>query len=247
MSLLGLVSISFRNLSPEEIIKEAKNAGLSCIEWGSDVHAPRDDYTKLRQIAELQKQSNIFCCSYGTYFRLGRDSTEELTEYIEAAKILGTDILRLWCGTKASSEYTSDEEGQLFEECKKAAVVAEKHGVVLCMECHNGTYTDTKEGAIKLMQQISSPALRMYWQPNQFTDNEENKRYARLISSFTKVIHVFNWSATERFPLEDAVGLWKEYLSHFNKNQTLLLEFMPDDSITSLKAEAESLRKITER
>ena len=246
MSLLGLVSISFRNLSPEEIISEAKNAGLACIEWGSDIHAPRNDYEKLNLIAELQKKNDIFCCSYGTYFRLGRDNTEELTEYISAAKTLGTDILRLWCGTKASSEYTPDEERQLFDECKKGAAIAEKHGVILCMECHNGTYTDTKEGAIKLMQQVSSPALRMYWQPNQFTDNEENKRYARLLSSFTKNIHVFNWSATERFPLGDAVDLWKEYLSYFNKNQTLLLEFMPDDKISSLKAEAQSLRKIAE-
>ncbi len=246
MPALGLVSISFRNLSPKKIITEAKKAGLDCIEWGSDVHAPQNDINKLQYIAGLQKEYGIFCSSYGTYFRLGTDNTEELTEYINAAKILGTNILRLWCGNKPHYEYSPDEEAKLFEECKKAAAVAEQNGVFLCMECHNGTYTDKKEGAIRLIKGINSPAFRMYWQPNQFTDDEENKKYARLISSFTKNIHVFNWSATERFPLEKAISLWKEYLSPFNKNQTLLLEFMPDDNIQTLKTEAESLRKITE-
>ena len=243
MHHLGLVSISFRGLSPEVIIEEVKNAGLSCIEWGSDVHAPCDDTENLKKIAALQKKAGLFCCSYGTYFRLGATDIGDLQKYIDAAKILGTDILRLWCGTKGSSEYTQDEENALFTLCREAALIAEKNGVILCMECHNGTYTDTKEGAVKLMKAVSSPAFRMYWQPNQFTSEKENKQYARLLSSFTKHIHVFNWTEKERFPLGDAVSLWKEYLSYFSDN-TLLLEFMPDDSIASLKTEAEALRRL---
>lgn len=244
--MLGLVSVSFRTLTPERIIKEIKKAGLSCIEWGSDIHAPCNDLGRLREIAELQKESGIFCCSYGTYFRLGSDNTDELINYINAAKILGTDILRLWCGNKATDEYTIEDETALFDECRKAAAIAQKHGVTLCMECHNGTYTHYKEGAIKLMKEINSPALRMYWQPNQFVTEEENKKYARLLSSFTKNIHVFNWTKKERFPLCEAEALWKAYLSYFNGSQTLLLEFMPDDSIDSLIAEAEALKMIAE-
>ncbi len=243
MSALGLVSISFRELSPEEIIEETKNAGLSCIEWGSDVHAPCDDTEKLKKISDLQKKAGLFCCSYGTYFRLGETDISLLQKYIDAAKILGTDILRLWCGNKSSRDYTQEEENELFSLCREAALIAEKNCVTLCMECHNGTYTDTKEGAIKLIKAVNSPGFRMYWQPNQFVPTEENKQYARLLSPFTRHIHVFNWTAKERFPLEEAIPLWKEYLSYFNNN-TLLLEFMPDDSINSLKTEAESLKRL---
>ncbi len=246
MKNLGLVSISFRNLSPERILEETKKAGLSFVEWGSDVHAPCENTDRLTEIVRLQEEYGISCCSYGTYFRLGVNNTEELQKYIDAAKILGTDILRLWCGNKASAEYSSEEESFLFKECKKAAVIAEKNGVTLCMECHNGTYTDSKDTAIKLMKTVDSPSFRMYWQPNQFTSKEENMKYARLLSSFTKVIHVFNWTSDRRYPLSEAVTLWKEYLSYFNKNQTLLLEFMPDDDINSLKTEADSLREIAE-
>ena len=37
---LGLVSVSFRKNTPKEILEAVKEAGLSCIEWGSDAHAP---------------------------------------------------------------------------------------------------------------------------------------------------------------------------------------------------------------
>lgn len=240
----GLVSVSFRGEKPERIIKEVKKAGLSCIEWGSDVHAPCDDIKELENIARMQKEEGIFCCSYGTYFRLGENSTDELQAYIDAAKILGTNILRIWCKNKPSAEYTEEDKALLFAEGRKAAEIAEKNNVTLCFECHNGTFTDTKEGAIELMKMTDSPYLRMYWQPNQFVSVEENKKYARLLSSFTKNIHVFNWTADSRFPLSEAEATWKEYLSFFNSDKTLLLEFMPDDNISSLKKEAESLKNL---
>ena len=37
----GLVSISFRSHTPDEILRAAAESGLTQIEWGSDVHAPR--------------------------------------------------------------------------------------------------------------------------------------------------------------------------------------------------------------
>ena len=95
---LGLVSVSFRKHSPKEILEAVRASGLSCIEWGSDVHAPCDDIQRLNEIAELQSRYGICCSSYGTYFRLGETPMEELGSYMQAAKILGTDILRVWCG-----------------------------------------------------------------------------------------------------------------------------------------------------
>ena len=92
---LGLVSVSFRRHSPMEILEAAKKAGVSCIEWVSDVHAPCYDTALLYEIAEMQKEYGVECSSYGTYFRLGETPIDELKDYIRAARILGTDILRL--------------------------------------------------------------------------------------------------------------------------------------------------------
>ena len=247
MYRLGLVSISFRKHSPEEIILAAKEAGLECIEWGSDVHAPYNDTEKLNAVVASQKKYCIYCSSYGTYFRLGTTPIEELPQYIRAAKTLGTDILRLWCGDKGSAEYTEEEKQVLFAECKKAAEIAERHSVTLCMECHNHTFTDEIETATELIETVNSPFFRMYWQPNQFRTIEQNMNYAKRISKYTRHIHVFNWSGDERYPLEESVEIWKKYLENFKGERVLLLEFMPDDDIESLSREADALRRIAGR
>jgi len=259
MAHLGLVSISFRQLSPETIIAEAKKAGLSCIEWGSDVHAPCHDTEKLKKIACMQQKAGLFCSSYGTYFKIGVHKTEELLPYIKAAQILGADILRLWCGDKGSAEYTQTELEVLYRQCREAAALAEKYGVTLCMECHNHTLTDKKEAAHALMQAVNSPNFCMYWQPNQFCTQEENTAYAMLLANDIRHVHVFHWKQDRRLWLEDAQEMWKSWLKCIfdvkndsqikqerTKDRALLLEFMPDDRIESLQGEAQVLRKIAE-
>ena len=241
---LGLVSVSFRALSPERILSAVKESGLSCIEWGSDVHAPKDDIKGLEDIARLQKEYGIACSSYGTYFRLGVTPVKELEDYIKAAGILGTDILRLWCGNKGSQEYSAGEKERLFGECAAAAEIAQKNGVKICMECHNGTFTDRKASAEELMRAVNSSAFRMYWQPNQYRTEEENLEYARALADYTEHIHVFNWKEEKRIALGDGVDIWKKYLEIFGDRKTLLLEFMPDDDINSLPGETDALRRI---
>ena len=240
----GLVSVSFRHLTPEQIIQAVKDAGLSCIEWGSDVHAPCHDLERLEHIASLQQKTGITCSSYGTYFTLGRDNVDTLEDYIAAAKVLGTNILRLWCGTKGSQKYALDELGTLYAECRQAAAIAEAHGVILCMECHNHTVTDTKESALALMEAVHSPFFRMYWQPNQYRTSEENIRYLQQLKPYIDYLHVFQWDRDGQYPLAEGIEIWKTYLSMLEGDRTLLLEFMPDHRLETLPAEAESLRKI---
>ena len=59
-------------------------------------------------------------------------------------------------------------------------------------------------------------------------------------------MHVFNWSGKEKYPLADAVEVWKKYLAELGGDKTLLLEFMPDGSIDTLKREAQALKIIAE-
>ena len=96
------------------------------------------------------------------------------------------------------------------------------------------------------MTAIDSPHFRMYWQPNQFKSIEENIAYAKLLAPYTEYIHVFNWKGEQKMPLCEAIDVWKRYLTAFDTNKTLLLEFMPDGDIRSLEREAAALRKIVE-
>ena len=245
---LGLVSVSFRENSPREILEAMKKANLTVIEWGSDIHAPCNDSERLKEIADLQREYGISCSSYGTYFRLGVTPLDELADYIAAAKVLDTNILRVWCGNLGSKEYneTPELKEKLFEDCKKAVQIASQARVTLCLECHNNTYTDTKESALEIICEVDSENFKMYWQPNQFYPIDENIRASEMLAPYTKHVHVFNWEDKNKFPLCGAVKVWKKYLKHFEREHALLLEFMPDGKIESLCEEAQALFEIVE-
>ena len=240
----GLVSISFRDQTAADIIKAAAASGLKHIEWGSDVHAPYQDMAKLDQIHAMQMVHDVSCCSYGTYFRLGSTPIEELPLYIKAAKILGTNMLRLWAGRKKAADCTEEEREYFFSQCLKAAEIAKEHDVILCLECHRRSYTETKEGAYALMHTINSPHFRMYWQPNPDISIAENLAYISLLKPYITHIHVFHWTAEERLSLSEGIPDWKRYLSALSGDHHLLLEFMPDDCIRSLEKEADALHTI---
>lgn len=243
---LGLVSVSFRDRTPKEILQVMKRAGLSVIEWGSDVHAPCTDPVRLAEIAALQKGYGITCSSYGTYFKLGKTPLDELKSYIHAAKMLGTDVLRLWCGRKSGAETSETEKETLLAECRAAAELAEHHGVTLCMECHQKTFTERAQDAVWLMEQVNSPHFKMYWQPFQWQTVRENLQNAQKIAPFATHVHVFNWKGEEKFSLSLATKEWRDYLAAFSTPRTLLLEFMPNGTLDELSAEAAALKQITE-
>jgi sugar phosphate isomerase/epimerase len=241
---LGLVSVSFRPLEPKQIAELCRKNDLEYIEWGSDVHAPYADNNRIYEIVELQNELGIKCSSYGTYFKIGMNDASELYGYIDAAKKLGTNILRLWCGNENYTEMTADERDYIIAESKKVAKIAEECDVTLCMECHNKTFTNCLEGALELMKAVDSPNFQMYWQPNQFRTLEENLEYAEKIAKYVKVIHVFNWEGKNKYPLGESIEIWRKYLSYFDGSQKLLLEFMPDGKAESLGAETAALKEI---
>jgi sugar phosphate isomerase/epimerase len=241
---LGLVSVSFRGHTPGEILDAAKQAGLSCIEWGSDVHAPCHDVEGLREIARRQAKYGIACSSYGTYFRLGESPVETLEDYIRAARLLGTDVLRLWCGRKRRANMTDTEREALLADCRRAAEIAGANGVTLCMECHQKTVTEDPEDAVWLMQAVDSPHFRMYWQPFQWQSAEQNLESAKKIAPYAKHVHVFHWKGDAKLSLTDGIAEWQAYLQCFSGPRTLLLEFMPNGTTKELGREAAALKTI---
>lgn len=240
MHISGIVSISFRSHSPGEILSAAAACGLSRVEWGSDVHAPKDDPHRLEQLSAAA----LPCCSYGTYFRLGISPLEELPDHIRAAKKLGTNHLRIWAGRKNASQYTPEERQKFLEQCAAAASIAKAHGAILSLECHRRSYTQTKEGAWELMQYVDSPHFRMYWQPNPDISIGENLAYIHLLRDYITHVHVFHWVGDRRLPLREGIPIWREYLQALGGRHHLLLEFMPDDKLESLKEEAEALHAL---
>ena len=67
----GLVSITFRRLSPREIVKLVKKSGLEGIEWGGDVHVPHGDLSVAREVATMTQEEGLVVAAYGSYYRVG--------------------------------------------------------------------------------------------------------------------------------------------------------------------------------
>lgn len=238
----GLVSISFRKRSCEQIINACVYAGISYIEWGSDIHAPVSDHAALVCLDAIQREKGIVCASYGTYFRVGKDAPNDIRPYIEAAKILGTDVLRIWCGTKDSCLYTEKEAQEIIAQCRALAQIAQQSDVILCTEYHPGSFTDCKESTLSLLQTVDSPNFRTYWQPNQFVSFSENLESVKVLAPYIENIHVFNWTQTERFPLADGAARWQQYLAAVPHAKCAMLEFVPDGMLETLSREAAVLQ-----
>ncbi len=240
----GLVSVSFRQNTPDEILRACKACALDAVEWGSDVHAPANDPTRLRDIANRQAAMDIRCSSYGTYFRIGTHRPQDIHPYIRAAEILGTRTLRVWCGDRASSAYDSAARTAILEDCRALAHIAEEADVVLCTEFHHGTLTDRADSVLWLTSALGSSHFKTYWQPNQFMTAQENLASAQALGPITENIHVFNWAGSAKYPLAEGQALWLDYMAAFSQDGYALLEFMPDGRIESLPAEAAALQAI---
>ena len=166
-----------------------------------------------------------------------------------SAKVLGTDTLRLWGGGKSGSDMTTRDRQDFLSLCCKAAEVAEKTDVTLCLECHKKTFTEQPDDAVWLMQSVNSRHFAMYWQPFQWKTVEDNLNYLKAISPHVENIHVFNWKQTDtfnKFPLSLAINEWVNYLKNFTPPKTLLLEFMPNDKVEDLIIETNALKQIVE-
>lgn len=243
----GLVSISFRRYSVDDILDACQKAGLTCIEWGSDVHVPAGNAQVADEVAEKTKAAGLFCYAYGSYFRLGGHTPAEFAPYIDSAKRLGARVIRVWGGIKGSAKMTAEEREGLVADARAIADMAQDAGLIVTLECHGDTVTDHMDSGLPFYAEVNHPALRAYWQPNQLHDEAYNLVAAERYAPLTEGLHVFHWSATARHPLPQGREIWAKYLDLFRaeakeRDIALLLEFMHDDRLETLQETAQELK-----
>ena len=80
---LGLCSVTYRALPAEEVLRLSAAAGLECIEWGADVHAPPSDALALAHVRDLTRDTGLVVASYGAYWRAGVHPVRDLEPVLE--------------------------------------------------------------------------------------------------------------------------------------------------------------------
>ncbi len=244
----GLVSITFRKLSPEEIIALCEKAEVQCIEWGGDVHVPPGDAARAREVGRLTREAGLEVAAYGSYYRLGPDQPGKFEAVMASAAALGAPTIRVWAGNKGAHETEVDERCEIIADALRVADIAARHGITICLEYHAGTLTDQRESARALLGELAHPNIEFLWQPTNGAPVDECAR--RLLEMLPRLrnVHVFHWwpTAAERHSLADGEVAWRSYIEivrESGRDADFLLEFVRNDDPQQFLADAATLNK----
>ncbi len=212
------------------------------------MHAPPDDIDHLRDVRRLTEQAGLRVASYGSYWRAGSSSTEELTRLATAAAALGAPRIRVWAGRLGSDEAAVRDRSAVADSLREACAVARDHGLTLALEFHPDTLTDTVDSTLDLLEQVADPVLRTYWQPRLDEPVAPAVDGLRRLLPALAGVHVFSWwPGATRLPLAARSDLWAAVLDLLVRGAEpcdLLLEFVPDDDVRLVSREAQTLRRL---
>ena len=134
----GLVSITFRALSPREIIAACVASKLEGIEWGGDVHARPDDLNNAREVGRMTRDAGLEVAAYGSYWRCDGAPFEPI---VEAAIALGAPLIRVWAGKVDALRSMGHDWEDVTEYLTRATELARAANVQVATEFHGGTLT----------------------------------------------------------------------------------------------------------
>ena len=248
--MLGMTSVTFRELTCEEIIELVKKSGLDGIEWGSDAHVLPGDLARAQDVAQKTEAAGLKVLSYGSYYRLGNypDPAAEFEKYVASAKTLKAPIIRIWAGSKGPEALTEEDYVAYAEECRTICAIAAKENITVAFEYHRYTVTQTLEGTLKLQKMANCPNLKTYWQPNPDIIYREQLEEITALLPYIVTIHTFTWVGNNiRYLMSDGVELWKEYMTLAKpSNPNYVMEFVKDDSTEIFLQDAKTLREIAD-
>jgi sugar phosphate isomerase/epimerase len=244
----GLVSITFRRLSPEEVIAWCVKAGVRCIEWGGDAHVPPGEVARAREVGRLTREAGLEVAAYGSYYRLGTNEAGGFEAVMANAVALGAPTIRVWAGRKGARETEVDERCELIADALRVADIAARHGITICLEYHGRTLTDERESVRALLGEMAHPNIEFLWQPtNGATIDECANRLIEVLPRLRN-IHVFHWwpTAAERHPLAEGEAAWRSYIEivrESGRDADLLLEFVRNDAPEQFLEDAATLQR----
>lgn len=245
----GLVSITFRKLTPQEIVRLARQGKIRGIEWGGDVHVPHGDFARAAEVRRLTEEAGLAVSAYGSYYRLDRSESEGLPfgKVLETALALGAAVIRVWAGAKASATADAGYRRRIVAESLRIADLAAREKVTVAYECHGNTLTDTNESALELLKAAQHPALSTFWQPPVDQAVDYCADGLKSVLPWLRHLHVFFWGmGTGSLPLAEGADRWKRYLrlaQSSGRDHFAELEFVRNESPEAFLEDAATLNR----
>lgn len=243
----GIVSVTFRHRTADEVIALAAGNGLRAVEWSENAHVLPDDPQGAAELRRRTEAAGLMVAAYGSYFRLCANQSTETAfrQSLRSAAALGAPLIRVWAGAKPSKEADEDFRRAAAREASMIAAMAQSEGIKVAFEWHKDTLTDTNESAMRLLTDADHPNLYCLWQPTAALAPVQRAEGLRLLGNRLLNVHVYSWPDGERGPLNSAE--WAYYLdavSDLGGEHMALLEFVRDDAPAQLVRDAATLREL---
>jgi sugar phosphate isomerase/epimerase len=237
--LTGLVSVTFRQLSPEKIIGLTKQAGLDGIEWGSDIHCPPGERGTAGEIARLMAANGLLTISYGSYYRTG--SFAPFEDILSSAEILGAGNIRVWAGEIPSASADEEDWRRSAEDTRRIAGMAAERGIDISFEYHCDTLTDSIQATERLLASVGRDNVFSYWQPPAGISREAGLHSLDRLIELKKLknMHISFMNDT---PTETE---WTDMICKASSQAgAVLLEFVKDNDPGNMLRDAALLKKM---
>ena len=262
----GMCSVTLRAQSIPEVATAAADAGLAAIEWGGDVHVPAGDVEAATEARRCCADLGLSIVSYGSYLFCTTDVAVEVEPVLDTTEALGTTTVRAWCpfgiephaaGTATRPDESGskdDDRAAVVDAVATLAAAAADRGIDVYLEFHGGTLTGV--GGVgrrparsgrrpQPLQRLAAAVL------GSAADSTPTATICARIGSRLAHLHVYEWDPDgRRHPLVDGAGAWPDRLataasaarpSGF-RPRAALLEFVADDDLVALAADATTLR-----
>lgn len=250
----GLVSITFRKLSVDEVIELTAKSGLEAIEWGGDVHVPPSDPDLARDIGDRTRAAGLSVYAYGSYYRVAtkKERAHSFAQVAAAAAALGTKTIRVWVSDTDSEDADASEWDAAVAELREICAHANGLGLRIGMEFHAGTLNNRAHSSRRLVESVGAKNLTTFWQTTNRADDAFSLESLHVVRDWVSHIHVFNWHSggSDQTRLTDGTERWSSFLDAIRSipgDRALGLEFVKGGEPAQLLEDAATLREWLDR
>ncbi len=255
MYIPGLLSVTFRKLSADDIIELCVQNGLLAVEWGGDIHVPHGDVAEATRVGEASRAAGLTIAAYGSYYRCDVHADQpDFADVLASAQALGAPLIRVWAGTAGSAETSEADRARIIADLKRIGEAAAAANIGITIEFHANTLTDDPDSALALIEAVDHPNVKLYWQTSNGKSADYSAQVLERVKPHLSHLHVFHWNfgedGIERRALSEAFEIWQRYLRLAqpapDETRALMLEFVRDDSPDQLADDARTLIRLIE-
>lgn len=240
----GLCSVTLRSQSIPDVVATAARAGLSGIEWGTDVHVLDADSASLAR--ERCAAAGLRVLSLGSYYRAG--DFGNFDSVIDLAVRAGAPRIRIWAGRVDPHQAEEQDWDAVVADTQRVAALAHARGLQVAFEFHRGTLTATADSTVALLERVDCPNAGTYWQPGVGWSDDAALASLRMVLGHLQAVHCFSWwPEAQRLPLADRGVLWQaavDVLRGTGREIDVMLEFVENDRPESVDRDAAFLQNL---